>query len=114
MSSFSFSSLACRCKVCAEKMSTIPAKIALDTSVINNFQLSLDSLRLQVDSIGQRIDVMQKEILSKLDGLNQSTGTALSEINIDETVKEKRTYADAVSTNLSSIVKSAVISTFKQ
>ena len=94
-------------------MSTLQVKIALNTGVYKNFQLSLDSLRLQVDSISQCIKVMQKEMLSKLDGLNQSTGTALSETNIDKTVKEKPTYANAVSTNLFSIVKSAVVSTFK-
>ena len=69
-------------------MSTVLAKIALDTNVNNNFQLSLNGLRLQVDSVGQRIDVMQKEMLSKLNGLKQSTGTTLSETNFDATVKE--------------------------
>ena len=38
-----FSYFVYHCKVCAEKMSTVPAKIALDTSVNNNFQLPLDN-----------------------------------------------------------------------
>ena len=81
----------------------------------SSIQAYLDNLRQQIHSVGQRVEALHSEMAAKLDSVGSSAGRISAETAIHFSSKERpSTFASAMTSNLSSIVKSAVASTFKE
>ena len=104
-----------RCRDCADKLVATPKFPPAMKTEVSSTQASLDNLRQQIDSVGQKMGTLQSEMAAKLDSVGSVTGLISVKTAADISSKEKpSTFASAVTSNLSSIVKSTVASTFKE
>ena len=105
----------CRCKDCADKQAAASKFPSAMEAEVNSIQAFLDNLWQQIDSVSQKVGTLQSEMAAKLDSVGLAAGLISAKTAANISSKEKpNTFASAVTSNRSSIVKSAVASTFKE